>query len=209
MFLSDTGRILVDFLLLDLDVTEITYQDCLEFLTFMDYYVSKLIGSRELKKFCVLYPGKTLLDKMTASDIAFAILCYENGVDVWLERIKMKRMNNVDREAFEKTASLKYHHPPGTKLKAYEDGWTEEGVKYYDEMVRVVKGIMANEPLWENVKVHWKTYLRENRRSSFVHAAAAMGEGEDGDDGIEEQGTAGDERINNHDIDLPGDDDDE
>ena len=91
MLLSDIGRILVDFLLLDLEVTEITYQDCLEFLTFMDYYVSKLIGSRELKKFCVLYPGKTLLDKMTASDIAFAILCYENGVDVWLERIKMKK----------------------------------------------------------------------------------------------------------------------
>ena len=207
MLFSDIGRILVDFLLLDLEVTAITYQACLEFLTFMDYYVSKMIGSRELKKFCVLYPGKTLLDKMTASDIAFAILCYENGVDVWLERIKMKRMNNVDREAFEKTASLKYHHQPGTKLKAYEDGWTEEGVQYYEEMVRVVKGIMGNKPLWENVKVHWKTYLRENKRSSFVHSAAAMGE--DGDDGIEEQGTAGVERMNNHDIDLPGDDDDE
>ena len=207
MLLYKIGRILVDFLCLDHEDTEITYQDCLEFLTFMDYYVSKLIGSRELKKFCVLYPGKTLLDKMTASDIAFAILCYENGVDVWLERIKMKRMNNVDREAFEKTASLKYHHQPGTKLKAYEDGWTEEGVQYYEEMVRVVKGIMANGPLWENVKVHWKTYLRENKMSSFVHAAAAMGG--DGDDGIEEQGTAGDEMMNNHDIDLPGDDDDE
>ena len=207
MLLSNIGRILVDFLLLDLEVTEITYQDCLEFLTFMDYYVSKMIGSRELKKFCVLYPGKTLLDKMTASDIAFAILCYENGVDVWLERIKMKCMNNVDREAFEKTASLKYHHPPGTTLKAYEDGWTAAGVQYYEEKVRVVKGIMANGPLWENVKVHWKTYLRENNRSSFVHAAAAMGG--DGVDGIEEQGAAGDERMNNHDIDLPGDDDDE
>jgi len=207
MLFSDIGRILVDFLLLDLEVTAITYQACLEFLTFMDYYVSKMIGSRELKKFCVLYPGKTLLDKMTASDIAFAILCYENGVDVWLERIKMKRMNNVDREAFEKTASLKYHHQPGTKLKAYEDGWTEEGVQYYEELVINVKGIMGNKPLWENVKVHWKTYLRENKRSSFVHSAAAMGE--DGDDGIEEQGTAGVERMNNHDIDLPGDDDDE
>ena len=207
MLFSDIGRILVDFLLLDLEVTAITYQACLEFLTFMDYYVSKMIGSRELKKFCVLYPGKTLLDKMTASDIAFAILCYENGVDVWLERIKMKRMNNVDRESFEKTASLKYHHQPGTKLKAYEDGWTEEGVQYYEEMVINVKGIMGNKPLWENVKVHWKTYLRENKRSSFVHSAAAMGE--DGDDGIEEQGTAGVERMNNHDIDLPGDDDDE
>ena len=100
---------------------------------------------------------------MTASDIAFAILCYENGVDVWLERFKMKRMNNLDREAFEKTASLKYHHRPGTKLKAYEDGWTEEGVQYYDEKVTVVKGIMGNGPLWENVKVHWRTYLTENK----------------------------------------------
>ena len=51
MLLSEVGRILVDFLLLDLEVTEITYQDCLAFLTFMDFYVSKLSGSRELKKF--------------------------------------------------------------------------------------------------------------------------------------------------------------
>ena len=92
MLLSNIGRTLMDFLCLDHEDTEITYQDCLEFLTFMDYYVSKLIGSRELKKFCAQYPGKTLLDKMTASDIAFAILCYENGVDVWLECFKMKRM---------------------------------------------------------------------------------------------------------------------
>ena len=67
-------------------------------------------------------------------------------------------------------------------MKAYEDGWTEEGVQYYEEKVVIVKGIMGNAPLWENVKVHWKTYLRENKRSSFVHAAAAMGE--DGDDSL-------------------------
>ena len=34
MLLSEVGRILVDFLLLDLEVTEITYQDCLAFLAF-------------------------------------------------------------------------------------------------------------------------------------------------------------------------------
>ena len=116
-------------------------------------------------------------------------------------------MNNLDREAFEKTASLKFHHQPGTKLKAYEDGWTEEGVQYYDDKVTFVKGIMENGPLWENVKVHWVTYLRENKRSSFVHVAAAMRG--DRDDEIEQEGTAGVEEMNNHDIDLPGDDDDE
>ena len=52
------------------------------------------------------------------------------------------------------TASLKYHHPPGTTLKAYEDCWTAEGEQYYEEKVTVVKGIMVNGPVWENVKVH-------------------------------------------------------
>ena len=61
MLLSEIGRILVDFLLLDHEDTEIMYQDCLAFLTFMEYYISKLIGSRELKKFCVQYPGKDLI----------------------------------------------------------------------------------------------------------------------------------------------------
>jgi len=145
---------------------------------------------------------------MTASDIAFVILCYENGFDVWLERFKMKRMNNFEREGFQKTASLKYHHPPGTKLKAYEDGWTEEeGVQYYDEKVTVVKGIMGNEPLWKNVKVHWRTYFRENKRSSFVHIVASMGR--NGEDEIDQEDTAGLEEMNNHDVDLPGDDDDD
>jgi len=61
MLLSDIGRILADFLLLDLEDTEITYQDCLAFLNFMDYYVSKLSGSRELKKVVCPVSGEDLI----------------------------------------------------------------------------------------------------------------------------------------------------
>ena len=64
-----------------------------------------------------------------------------------------------------------------------------------------------NGPLWENVKVHWMTYLRENKRNSFVHVAVSMGRNEI--DELGQEGTAGVEEMNNHDIDLPGDDDDE
>ena len=108
----------------------ITYEETLEFFTFMDFYVSKLAGARELKSWSVKKnPGKTLLDKMTASDIAYAILCYENRIDVCMERYQMKQMNTNEKEAFAKTATLKYHFPPGTKLKAYHDGWTQlEGI---------------------------------------------------------------------------------
>jgi len=44
----------------------------------VDFYVSKLVGSRELKSWSVKNPGKIMVDKMTASDIAYSILCYEN-----------------------------------------------------------------------------------------------------------------------------------
>ena len=58
MLLSEVDRILVDFLLLYLEVTEIPYQDCLAFLTFMDFCVSKLSGSRELKSFVSNIQGR-------------------------------------------------------------------------------------------------------------------------------------------------------
>ena len=78
---------------------------------------------------------------MTASDIAYAILVYENGIDVWMERYKMKQMNTEDKENFVQTATLKYHCPPGTKLKAYHDGWTQLGRDYYHALLKMVKKI--------------------------------------------------------------------
>ena len=139
---------------------------------------------------------------MTASDMTFSILCYENGVDVWLERFKMKQMNNVENDAFEKTASLKYHCPVGTKLNVYNDGWAVVGLQYYEEQLGVVKGIMQNELLWDNMKEHWRTYLRKNKRSSFVHIAASMGGHVD--EKSRQENISGEEEENNHDIDLPG-----
>jgi len=44
---------------------------------------------------------------MTASDIAYSILCYENGTDVWMERFQMKQMNTAAKYAFTQTATLK------------------------------------------------------------------------------------------------------
>ena len=87
---SSDGKILITFLSLGPHITTITYETNLEFLRFMDFYVSKLAGSRELKSWCVNNPGKMLLDKMTARDIAYSILCYKNGIDVWMELFRMK-----------------------------------------------------------------------------------------------------------------------
>jgi len=43
---SPTGKISITFISLTEDIIAITYEENLEFLTFMDFYVSKLAGAR-------------------------------------------------------------------------------------------------------------------------------------------------------------------
>ena len=199
------GKILITFVSLTEDTTTITYEENLEFLTFMDFYVSKLAGARELKSWSVKNPGKTLLDKMTASDIAYAILVYENGIDVWMERMKKRQMNAEELVQFVKSAELKYHHPPGTKLKAYHDGWTQLGRDYYYSLLKTIQRIKGNTELWDVMKDNWRTYLNKNKRGSFVHVAASMG-GHNGEEMEEEEILDEEDTNQSHIIHLPNDD---
>ena len=143
---------------------------------------------------------------MTPSDIASAILCYENGIDVWMERYPMKQMSTENKDKFIQTATLKYYCPPGTKLKAYHDDWTQLGRDYYHALLKRVKKIKGNKELWEVMKDNWRTCLNKNKRGSFVHVAATM----DGHNGaeVEVEEVSDEEDINQaHTIDLPDDDD--
>ena len=202
---SPDGRILITFISLTEDTITISYEENLEFLTFMDFYVSKLAGARELKSWSVKNPGKTLLDKMTASDIAYAILVYENGIDVWMERFQKKQMNTDEQSQAVQSATLKYHHPVGTKLKAYHDGWTQVGRDYYYSLLKTIQRIKGNTELWDVMKDNWRTYLNKNKRGSFVHVAASMG-GHNGEEMEEEEILDEEDTNQSHIIHLPNDD---
>ena len=69
---------------------EATNDQIMPFLYFLDKYVSKLVGRRELDSYFKSNRNKTLLDRVTPSDIAYAILLFENGADVWDEYLKIK-----------------------------------------------------------------------------------------------------------------------
>ena len=62
-----------------------TLEELTPFLYFLDKYVSKLVGRRELNEYFKSNRNMTLLDKITQSDIAYAMLLCENGVEVWDE----------------------------------------------------------------------------------------------------------------------------
>ena len=171
MKMSLKCKILITFISLTEDRITITYEENLEFLTFVNFYVSKLAGTRELKSWSVTNLEKTLFDKMTASNIAYAILVYENGIDVWMERFQNRQMNIEEQCQFVQSAELKYHHPAGMKLAAYHDGWTQLDRDYYYSLLKTIQGIKGNTILWDVMKDNWRTCLNKNKRGSFVHVA--------------------------------------
>ncbi len=59
-----------------------TYDEAEHFLRFLDKYVSHATGSHSFSQWSKSNRTKTFLDRVTASDIAYTILVYENCKEV-------------------------------------------------------------------------------------------------------------------------------
>ena len=146
--------------------------------------------------------GKTLLDRVTESDIAYGFLVYKNSYDVWMEEIvkldtcAMKE----EKKAFKHIAQNKYHVQRGTRLPLYSDGWTPDGHERFDTICSEVRGMMKSEELWSTLQTHWKTYVTKNHRYSYV---CNVMDGVDNDDKVETSEDGDDDCI----VHLAGDDD--
>jgi hypothetical protein len=55
------------------------------FLQFLDKYVSHAVGNHYFLQWVTSNRSKTFIDKVTAPDIAYTILVYENTKEVWEE----------------------------------------------------------------------------------------------------------------------------
>jgi hypothetical protein len=62
-----------------------TYDQVEHFLWFLDKYVSHAVCNHYFLQLSKLNRSNTFLDKVTASDIAYTILVYENTKEVWEE----------------------------------------------------------------------------------------------------------------------------
>ncbi len=67
---------------------------------------------------------KTFLDKVTASDISYKILVYENSKEVWEEELQMRVNSKTEDERKKATRKLKpkYHEGRGKRLQRFGDG---------------------------------------------------------------------------------------
>ena len=144
-----------------------TYEDLKGFLRFLDKYVSHVVGTRGLAKFYRMYPSCVILDKLTDSDIAYAILVYENGFDVWSEDAKVRLMSSEDKDVYDKTAVQKYHVKKGTRLRVYMDGWLPEGRAHHDNMKVSVQKLRMETQFWNNLRDYWRIYVKENHKFTY------------------------------------------
>ncbi len=80
------------------DTRDLTYDDSEHFLRFFNKYVSRAVGNRTFARWKKSHQTKTLLDKISASDVACTILVYENRREVWEEELLIKARAKTGEE---------------------------------------------------------------------------------------------------------------
>jgi hypothetical protein len=151
------------------------------------HYVAECYGRTEIKRWLKVNKGRSVLDKITASDLAFSILVYNNYSSRWTSEIWTKATQSSieedeeeqechdDEDAGEeeqeqsgpsrkkrKKASnmpLPFSKPKTKKLKYLEIGWTSDGVQHYKELENSMKRLMRNETLWNELKQGWENFI--------------------------------------------------
>jgi len=150
-----------------------SYSDAEPLLHFLDKYTMIVVGgSKAMGGYYKINKGKTLLDRVTESDIAYGLLVYENSYDVWMEEIvKLETCaSKEEKKAFKHVAKNKYHVQRGTRLPLYSDGWTPDGRERFDTIIDEVRDMMRSKELWSTLQGHWKTYVAKHHKYSYVRS---------------------------------------
>ena len=134
-----------------------------DFMRFLDKYVSHAVGNHHFMQWSKSNRTKTFLDKVTASDIAYTILVYENSKEVWNEELQIRATSRTDDERRTATRVKKprYHEGRGKRLKRYGDGWTEDGREYYQLLLGIFKNLKSSDA-WNTLQDYWKMYQKKH-----------------------------------------------
>jgi hypothetical protein len=100
---------------------------------------------------------------VTASDIAYTILAYENTKEVWEEDLQIKASSRTGEErcnAMHHTKS-KDHVGRGKRLKRFGNGWTDNEREYYQELLRICKELKSSD-VWNALQDHWNLYQQKH-----------------------------------------------
>jgi hypothetical protein len=165
-----------------------TYDQAEHFLRLLDKNVSHTVGNHYFLQWSKLNRSKTVLDKVTASEIAHTILVYENTKEVWEEEVQIKASSRTDEERCNAMhhKKTKYHVGRGKHLKRFGNGSTNNVQEYYQELLRIFKELKSSD-VWNTLWDHWKLnqkkhYARDDNQVEELREPEEECEASDKDD---------------------------
>ena len=194
--------------MLDKDTPEIIYKDVRELLVhpkdiklmdagnklticaFVEKFVSKIYGIRNINAWSSKKKGCTFFDLMTISDIAYTVAVLENSYEVWDREYKKKKMSTVEWVQYKMSDDYtstkpKFTDRKGRKREYCDSGWSKEGIDFYNGVCQQWKVIAYNNKVgvWSGLEEAWELYALENnfgnvysRKKTRLDTPAEFGE---------------------------------
>ena len=156
------------------------------------HYASEVHGRVAIKKWLKTNRDKSLLDRLDPTDVAFALLVFENYSPKWVEDIETDRqdcaavdaMTNHEEDETNKRKRNgsaqddegrkkkkkrrlfvgKYTKDPHCKNQYLQSGWSKEGMQRYDELCRFFNSLFQNQDIWLKCKEGWEEYVMSKKQ---------------------------------------------
>jgi hypothetical protein len=119
-----------------------TYDQAEHFLWLLDKYGSHAVGNHYFLQWIKSNRSKTFLDKVTASDIAYTMLVYENTKKVWEEDLQIKASSRTDEE-MHNAMHHKKNQVSCRKVKASQKVWRWLGRQWTRVLPRISQDLQA------------------------------------------------------------------
>ena len=136
-----------------------------ELMGFLVVYVRKVHCDRYFVNLLVNNPGKSYLDIVTPSDIAFASTLLKNSGAVW----KDKASNNG--KVSSKSIKTLFTSGMGKKRVLEESMWNEDGEDFYEQALANWKPCYRKKtsPEYKYLRDYWNMWIEENGKDLIVN----------------------------------------
>lgn len=166
--------------------------------------VVKTYGQSKITKWVEKHPGKTVLDMITVSDIAYSVVVIDNSSKVWEQQEHIKTLDDEEQEKFKNPKLLpareraeyakvlpKYTQRKGKKAGYLASGWNNDGRLKYKDVKKNWDMLYEIDDWLELWREDWENFCAETKLCSYwvrkVGATSAGDVGKDGEVEIEEE----------------------
>lgn len=142
--------------------------------------VVKTYSARHVTDWIEKNAGKTTLDMITASDVAYAIVVVENSGHVWDQQERIKTLPEEEQEKYKNPKLLppeeqeeyakeepKYTRRKGRRAGYMTCGWSKKGKLRYMEIVSKWDALFKNEDWKGELRVMWEDFIEESGVCSY------------------------------------------